>query len=114
MSRLNTGALSSRGSSQNPVVTTIVYSVAERSTTRRPNHSHASSISATPAHSRIEDSTSPCPNRNHDRCIDSSTGSLTRVLPAPSPPAAIRAAPRAPSRAGRPSGDSANSFRSRR
>src|SRR4029077_1440752 len=37
VSRLNTGTDSNSGASQNPVVATIVYSVAERSITRRPS-----------------------------------------------------------------------------
>ena len=68
--------------------------VAEPSITRRPNHSHANSITATPPHSSSDESTRPWPKRSHDRCSDSSSGSCSRVLPAPSPPAVIIAAPR--------------------
>ena len=83
MSRLKTGTLSSSGASQKPVVATMVYSVALRSTTRRPSHSQANSITATPNHSSTEDNTRPWPNRSQDRCSDSSSGSCSRVLPAP-------------------------------
>ena len=48
VSRLNTGTDSSSGASQKPVVATIVYSLALRSATRRPSHSHANSMTATP------------------------------------------------------------------
>ena len=89
------------------MVATIVYSRAEPSITLRPSHNHANSITATPPHSSTDDSTSPCPNRSHDRCIDSSSGSCRRVLPAPSPPAVIIAAPSKPSSAGRAAGERA-------
>ena len=59
MSRLNTGTLSRSGSSQNHVVATMVYSFAEPSTTRRPSHSQATSITATPSHSSTEETTRP-------------------------------------------------------
>ena len=108
MSRLNTGTESSRGASQKPVVATIVYSRAEPSITRRPSHSHAHSITATPPHSSSDDNTSPWPKRSQDRCSDSSSGSCSRVLPAPSPPAVISTAPRKPSSAGRASGEVVN------
>ena len=77
-----------------------MYSRAVPSTTRRPSHSHANSITATPPHSSTDDSTSPWPKRSQDRCSDSSSGSCSRVLPAPSPPAVISIAPRKPSSAG--------------
>src|SRR5262249_18998491 len=108
VSRLNTGTDSSRGASQNPVVATIVYSVAVRSITRRPSHSQAMSITATPTHSSTDDNTRPWPNRSQDRCSDSSRGSCRRVLPAPSPPVVINTAPSAPSSAGCACGDFAN------
>ena len=108
MSRLNTGTDSSSGASQKPVVATIVYSRAEPSITLRPSHNHANSITATPPHSSTDDSTSPCPKRSQDRCRDSSSGSCSRVLPAPRPPAVIIAAPRNPSSAGLASGDVVN------
>src|SRR6478752_153754 len=57
VSRLNTRTDSNSVASQNPVVATIVYSVAVRSITRR--HSQAISISATPTHSSTDDSTRP-------------------------------------------------------
>ena len=89
----------------NPVVATMVYSSALRSITRRPSHSQAISISVTPIHSSTDDSTRPCPNRSQDTCSDSRSGSCSRVLPAPSPPAVINTAPIAPSSAGRACGD---------
>ncbi len=68
--------------------------VAEPSITRRPSHSHANSITATPPHSSTDDSTRPWPKRSQDRCSDSSSGSCSRVLPAPRPPTVISTAPR--------------------
>ena len=66
MSRLNTGTLSNSGVSQKPVVASIVYLVAVRSITRRPSHSQANSIAATPHHSSTEETTRPWPNLSHD------------------------------------------------
>ena len=81
MSRLKRGTLNSSGASQNPVVASIVYSLTRsdpsvcRLSARRPNHSQAVTIRATPIHSTSEETTSPWPNRSQDRCRDSSSGS---------------------------------------
>ncbi|COW78893.1 Uncharacterised protein [Mycobacterium tuberculosis] len=66
MSRLKTGTDSSSGASQITVVARMVNSVASPARTRRPRPSHASSITPTPVHNRIDDSTSPWPKRSQD------------------------------------------------
>ncbi|SLI87202.1 Uncharacterised protein [Mycobacteroides abscessus subsp. abscessus] len=70
----------------------------------RPSRTQAVIISNTPIQITIVDSAYPCPNRNHDRCSASSSGSRLRTLPAPKPPKVIISAPRKPSRAAWPSG----------
>src|ERR1700761_1602195 len=105
------GTDSSNGANQNAVVARMVTSVASPAGARRPSSSHAISIRPTPVHSRIDESTSPWPNRSQDMCMDSSNGSCVLVLPAPNPPTVMSTEAVKPSFAGFASGVPAKAAR---